>query len=210
MGMHEKFGDINLVMKCIRKVQQVDDSKEMWILFGHDELQQFFNPDELESLKNGNLVSLKNTKIYKYITESMNIGLSLAKKEDQRNFLISTFTGTFPLHFTNILAGTHFQFENITLKALKPEQGFELILKKKRDKPDYFNNLPFKRLVELCGNIPRIWRVLDQSIDEDDFDPVEFLEKLETKVKKEYNLSSTLGQYFEEAFVCHDLAMDFG
>lgn len=195
-NLYHAFQNIDLVMECIRKVQEIGENEKIWILFGHDELQAFVSPSVLHNSS----TSIKDTSVYKYITSAMNIATKLATIG--KDFLLSTFTGTFPFHFTNLLVGTNYQFESIILKALKPEQGIELLLNERDSPSPLFKSTQFRTLIELCGNIPRIWRVLDQSLnslDPSDFNPITFLNYLKNEVKKEYNLTVNLGKWIDEA-----------
>jgi aryl carrier-like protein len=67
-GIKAYFESLDLLWAAIQQVQELQGSEEVWLFFGHDELQALLTNDALNSFRSG--ASPKESLIYKFVTEA--------------------------------------------------------------------------------------------------------------------------------------------
>ncbi len=157
--LEKLFLEPAVLLQAIRKVQKIHDDEPFLILFGHDEMQTLTVPQQFSQLNNE---AYKNSLVYKYIISAMEFTVNAAAYNVA---VFNLFTGTFALHSTTLLAQTNYQWSPIQFDPLTPADGIALLKSKHPSLSTIFDSPNIAALLELFGNIPRVWELFSKDLD---------------------------------------------
>jgi hypothetical protein len=136
----------------------------MWIFFAHDDTQFLTDYKLLLDLKTKPDPAAKQaTVLYQYLKESLRFAQTAKEFEIH---VLNIYTGTFPLNSTPIITAAEHYWRPLSSDSLTLDDGIQLLASKHPTLADKMNTDVFRRVLAHQGNIPRIWRVFSQLIDE--------------------------------------------